>query len=98
MTKKKRFCRVPDSGLVPIDFPADFEGKAERAVRQLGKYQAVCFWCAYGYDEYTRKAEDEHFAYDCPEAPQELREDAMKRMLLGGNDTEEGQGDDAETK
>jgi len=35
------------------------------------------------YDEYNPKAEDEHFAHNCPDAPEELREHAKKRLLLG---------------
>jgi DNA-binding transcriptional regulator/RsmH inhibitor MraZ len=78
--KKTRGCRVSRSGLVTIDAPLDIGEKAERAVRQLGKYQAACIWCAHGYDEYSPKAEDEHFAYNCPEAPEELRDNAKRRL------------------
>jgi hypothetical protein len=43
----------------------------------------VCFWCGHGYEKYSRKAEDEHFAYHCPDSPDELRESARKRLLVG---------------
>lgn len=69
---------------VPIAFPPDVAEKAERAFSQLESYEAACFWCGHGYDEYTGKAEDEHFAYNCPDAPEELRENAKKRLLLDG--------------
>ena len=63
-----------------IQIPPDAEQKVERALSQLGTYKAVCFWCGYGYEEYTRKAEDEHFANRCPEAPQELKDRASARL------------------
>jgi peptide subunit release factor 1 (eRF1) len=57
-----------------IRFPSDFAERAERAVEQAKKYGAACFWCGYGYDEYSRKSEAENIAYHCPEAPEELKE------------------------
>jgi hypothetical protein len=72
-------------GGVPITVPADAVEKAERAFSQLETYEAACFWCGYGYVEYTAKTEDDHFAYNCPDAPEELRENAKKRLLLDGD-------------
>lgn len=100
---RRQLCREPKPALVPIDVPHDIGEKAERAVRQLGKYEAACVWCAHGYAEYTRKAEDEHFAYNCPDAPQELRENAIRRLLLGDYDddcceSEEEPGDKNESR
>jgi hypothetical protein len=43
-----------------------------------------CFWCDHVYVEYTRTTEDQHFARHCPDAPEELRENAKKRLLLDG--------------
>ena len=63
-----------------IKFPPDFDEKSERALKQLGKYAAACFWCGHGYEEYTSEVEDEHFAHHCPDAPEELREGARKRL------------------
>jgi hypothetical protein len=101
MLKKTRCCRVP-TRRVTIDAPPDIGEKAERAIRQLGKYQAACIWCAYGYDEYSRKAADEHFAYNCPDAPQELRDNAKRRLLLGDevehDESAEEKDGDAETR
>jgi hypothetical protein len=102
MMKRIRGCRVPESGLVTIDVPPDVGDKAERALRRLGRYEAACLWCGYGYDKYSRRAEHEHFAHRCPDAPEELREHAKRRLLLGdevGHDesAEEKDGD-AETR
>lgn len=69
---------------VPITVPPDAEEKVERAFSQLETYEAACFWCGHGYDEYSPKAEDEHFAYNCPDAPEELRENAKRRLLFDG--------------
>jgi hypothetical protein len=89
------------AGGVPINFPEDTADKIKRAAEQRDSYAAVCFWCGYGYDEYTRKAENEHFAYHCPDAPEALRESAKKRLTLNDYDScesSEGQEGDAETK
>jgi hypothetical protein len=77
------------AGGVPISIPADAVEKAERAFSQLETYGAACFWCGHGYEEYTAKAEDEHFAYNCPDAPEELRENAKRRLLLGDNEDDD---------
>jgi hypothetical protein len=71
-----------DAGGIPITMPPDADEKAERAFSQLETYVAACFWCGHGYDEYSRKAEAEHFAHNCPDAPEELRENAKRRLLL----------------
>jgi hypothetical protein len=75
---------MENAGGVPITVPPDAVEKAERAFAQLEAFEAACFWCGHGYDEYTAKTEDEHFAYHCPDAPEELRENAMRRLLLDG--------------
>jgi hypothetical protein len=88
-----------DAGGVPISLPLDADEKAERAFAQLQTYEAACFWCGHGYDEYNAKAEDEHFAYNCPDAPEELREHAKKRLLLGDYDNgESAEEQDEETE
>jgi hypothetical protein len=79
-------CAEEDAGGGPITIPADADEKAERAFSQLQTYVAACFWCGHGYDEYNTKAEDEHFAHNCPDAPEGLRENAKRRLLLGDYD------------
>jgi len=63
-----------------IKFPPDFNERAERALTQAKRYGAACFWCGYGYEEYSRKSEAEHIAYHCPDAPEKLKED-MRRAI-----------------
>ena len=63
-----------------LRLPDDFDEKSERALKQLKKFAASCFWCGYGYKEYSSELEDEHFAYHCPDAPEELKENARKRL------------------
>jgi hypothetical protein len=72
-----------------IKFPDDFDEKSERALKQLGRYAAACFWCGHGYKEYSAELEDEHFAYHCPDAPEELLEGARKRLMEGNADAPE---------
>jgi hypothetical protein len=74
---------------VPITFPPDVNEKAERAFQQLETYEAACFWCGHGYEDYNTKAEDEHFAYHCPDAPVELRN--IARASLAGSAVPEGE-------
>ncbi len=75
-------CIKSAEGNMPkLKLPDDFDEKSERALEQLEKYAAVCFWCGYGYAEYSPKLEDEHFAHHCPDAPEELRENARFRLL-----------------
>jgi hypothetical protein len=77
------------AGGVPISFPEDTADKIKRAVEQGDSYAAVCFWCGHGYDRYTRKIEAEHFAYHCPDAPQQLKDSARAR--LAGSAEPEGE-------
>jgi hypothetical protein len=70
----------PGEGLTRIKFPPDYKTKAKRAVKQAQKYGAACFWCGQGYEEYSRALEDEHFAHYCPEAPEQLKQIARKRI------------------
>jgi hypothetical protein len=69
-----------------ISVPPDADQKVERALSQLGAYEAACLWCGHGYDEFNQKAEDEHFAHNCPDAPEELRKNAKRRLLPGEHD------------
>lgn len=80
--KANRLCRALES--VAIEIPPDIDTKIDCAVRQLGKCEAACIWCSHGYHDYTREAEDQHFAHECPNAPEELRERAKARLLFGG--------------
>ena len=41
---------------------------------------AWCMWCDHVYVEYNSETEDQHFATDCLEAPQELKDSARKRL------------------
>jgi hypothetical protein len=66
-----------------LKLPDEFDEKSERALNQLEKYAAACFWCGHGYEEYSPELEDEHFANHCPDAPEELRESARKRLMEG---------------
>lgn len=43
---------------------------------------AWCMWCAHVYVEYNSMTEDQHFAHHCPEAPQELKDSATKRLAV----------------
>ncbi len=69
-----------------LDLPADADEKVERALGQLETYEAAFLWCGGGYDEYSAKAEDEHFAYYCPDAPEELKENAKRRLHSSGGE------------
>ena len=70
-----------------LDLPVDADETIGAALDQLEAYEAACLWCGHGYDDYSAKAEDEHFAYNCPDAPEELRELATKRLLLADYDS-----------
>lgn len=63
-----------------LKLPVDAEKKSERALKRLSQYAAVCFWCGYGYSEFSPELEDEHFAYHCADAPKELKENAKARL------------------
>lgn len=68
-----------------INLPPDAGAKILRAVRNAKKpgVVAACFWCGHGYTEYNHRLEDEHFANVCPNAPEELKASAKKRLLSG---------------
>jgi hypothetical protein len=78
-----------DAGGVPITFPPDVDEKAERAFQRFETYEAACLWCGHGYDKYSPKAEDEHFAFHCPDAPEELKD--IARARLAGSAEPEGE-------
>jgi len=65
-----------------IHVPADAEAQIGRAVRNVTKGGAVaaCLWCGHGFPNYKHKIEDEHFANSCPNAPEELKASAKKRL------------------
>jgi hypothetical protein len=50
-----------------------------------------CLWCDHVYVEYTRTTEDQHFAYHCPEAPQELKDSARARLAARSPEERDGQ-------
>jgi hypothetical protein len=72
-----------------LKLPADADQKVERALSQLETSEAACLWCGGGYDEYSPKAEDEHFAHHCPDAPDELKD--IARARLAGSAEPEGE-------
>ena len=39
-----------------------------------------CLWCDHVYVDYSPTAEEQHFAHECPEPPEELREAARERL------------------
>lgn len=39
-----------------------------------GASVGFCLWCDHRYLDYTREIESRHFAYDCPSAPEKLKE------------------------
>jgi hypothetical protein len=63
-----------------LKLPPDWEKKSKRAFKQLEQYAATCFWCGYGYEEYSPELEGNHFAFHCPDAPEELKESAKARL------------------
>jgi len=65
-----------------INFPADAAAKLTRAVRNAKKPHmvAACFWCGHGYTTYNHDVENEHFAYSCSNAPEEIKASAKKRL------------------
>jgi len=65
-----------------INLPADAEAKLRRAARNAKKpgIVAACLWCGYGYPKYDHRLEDEHFSNVCPNAPEELKANARKRL------------------
>jgi hypothetical protein len=71
-----------EAGAVPIQFPPDMPEKLSRVLRGSTPYAGFCIWCAYRYEEYSPKLEAEHFAYNCTDAPDELREN-FRRQLHG---------------
>ena len=70
-----------------ISFPADAGAKLRRAVRNAKKpgVVAACLWCGHGYPKYNHEIENEHFARVCPNAPQELKANAKKRLVSHPN-------------
>jgi hypothetical protein len=68
------------AGGVPIQFPPDFAERVARGVAQAKQYAGFCIWCGHGYEKYIRKLETEHIVYDCPKAPQQLK-DNLKRQV-----------------
>jgi len=50
------------------------------AESQMGKVVGFCLWCDHTYAAYNSEIEDRHFAYDCPCAPDQLRQAARARF------------------
>jgi hypothetical protein len=69
-----------EPGVSRIEVPSDFWQRADDVFGQLENYAAVCVWCGHGYDIFTPQTEDEHFAHDCPNAPEQLKKTALARL------------------
>jgi len=39
-----------------------------------------CLWCGHGYVEYSPEIENRHFAYDCPGAPDKLKQASLANL------------------
>jgi hypothetical protein len=71
-----------ESTAVEIDFTSLCEKREHPRLQcQCGcadadpdKVVGWCLWCGHGYVEYNPEIEDHHFAYHCPEAPENLRQ------------------------
>jgi hypothetical protein len=63
-----------------LSLPPDCDKKSASALKRLEKYAAACLWCSHGYEEYSPKLEDEHFAYHCTDAPEKLKANARSRL------------------
>jgi hypothetical protein len=68
--------------MAKLNLPNDADAKFSRAIRNAKKPGIVgaCLWCGHGYPEYSREIENEHFANVCPNAPEQLKADAKKRL------------------
>jgi hypothetical protein len=51
------------------------------AETESSKVVGWCFHCDHVYVNYNPEIEDRHFADNCPDAPEELRKSARKRLL-----------------
>jgi len=77
-----------ESTAVEIDFTSLCEKREQPRLHcQCGcadadpsKVVGWCLWCGHGYVEYNPKIEDQHFAYDCPEPPEKLRQAALASL------------------
>lgn len=78
LTAAERYV-VKEAGAVPIHFPPDIEERVERANSQP-RCVAWCWWCGHGYGRYTHQLEDAHFAFHCPDAPEELKQNARRSL------------------
>lgn len=71
---------VQDPGAVPIEFPAVMLENLSLSNDDSKTYVGFCLWCGHGYEQYSPVLEAEHFAYHCPNAPDEHRANAKKRL------------------
>ena len=53
------------------------------AEAERSKVVGWCFWCDHTYTDFKPETEDWHFAHDCPEAPEELKQAALARLEKG---------------
>lgn len=75
---------VQEGGAVEIQFPTNLPEVLRQMAKNDKSYGAFCIWCGSGYT-YTRKLQAEHFAYNCPEAPEGLKE--HMRLVLTSHAT-----------
>jgi hypothetical protein len=71
---------IEEAGAVPIQFPHDIQEKLSRVMLGSKRYEGLCIWCGYGYEMYNPKLEAEHFAYACPDAPEQLKDNFRQRL------------------
>ena len=58
-------------------------GKSSRLLASLKRTRPLVSGAVMAMKITAPKTEDEHFAYNCPDAPEELRENARRRLLVG---------------
>lgn len=73
-------------GVVEIKFPTGWQHAAlphcECGCSEIDSDKVVgwCLHCKHVYANYTPEIQDRHFAYHCPDAPEELKESAIQRL------------------
>ena len=46
-----------------------------------GTVVGFCLWCDHVYVDYSPKIQDQHFAYDCPGAPEKLKQASLAGLI-----------------
>jgi hypothetical protein len=82
---------APEPGFVEIDFssvkPRTVLPHCECGCSKIEPGEGVgwCLHCDHVYVKYDPELEDHHFAYNCPEAPQAVKESARVRLANRGH-------------